>query len=70
MVPRSLYHLEPDEDGNLIPLTNGNEGSIFEYMIGLNNEGVEFESLNYPYGHDWVLWRKLIVDVFDDVLWK
>lgn len=70
VVPRSLYHLEPDEDGNLIPLTNGNEGSIFEYMIGLNNEGVEFESLNYPYGHDWVLWRKLIVDVFDDVLWK
>ncbi|MDO4548370.1 MAG: alpha/beta hydrolase-fold protein [Clostridia bacterium] len=71
VVTRSLYHLEPDADGNLIPLMSAkSEGSTFEYVVGLNNEGVEIMTVNYPYGHDWVLWRKLMVKVFDDVLWK
>lgn len=70
VVPRSMYHLEANEDGEITPLLNNREGSIFEYIVELNNAGVEFETLNYPYGHDWVLWRKLIVNVFDDFLWK
>lgn len=70
VLARSLYQLEPDQDGNLIPLTNASEGSVLEYLIGLSNAGVPVKTLNYPYGHDWVLWRKLIVDVFDDILWK
>lgn len=70
VVPRSMYHLERDENGELQPLINGKEGSIFEYAVGLNNAGVEFTTMNYPYGHDWVLWRKLIVHAFDNLLWK
>jgi predicted peptidase len=71
VVTRSLYKQAADEDGNLVPvMENRGEGSIWEYMYGLNDAGVEFTTLNYPYGHDWVLWRKLIVNVFDEILWK
>ena len=52
-------------------------GLTYVYGIGhssavriLNEAGVSYRSMNYPYGHDWVLWRKLIVDVFDNILWK
>lgn len=67
---RSLYKMYPDEEGNMVKLAPQNEGSIWEYMYGLAGEGVEFSSMNYPYGHDWVLWRKLLVTVFDEILWK
>ncbi len=68
---RSIYELEPDEDGNKVELiASRGEGSIFEYLVGLTNEGIPVLTETYPYGHDWVLWRKLIVDVFDDILWK
>ena len=67
---RSLYKMYPDADGNMVRLAKQYEGSIWEYMYGLAEEGVPFTSKNYPYGHDWVLWRKLLVDVFDDILWK
>lgn len=67
---RSLYKLYPDGEGNMVKLADRNEGSIWEYMYGLAEENVEFTSLNYPYGHQWALWRKLIVNVFDDILWK
>lgn len=70
VVGRSLYYLTPDADGNLVPIVNNKEGSILEYLHGLSEAGVEFRTLKYPYGHDWVLWRELIVDVFDEVLWK
>ena len=68
---RSLYKQAMDADGNPVQLyDNKNEGACWEYMYGLNEAGVNYRSMNYPYGHDWVLWRKLIVDVFDDILWK
>ena len=67
---RSLYKLYPDEDGNMVRLAPKEEGSIWEYMYGLAEEDVPFTSINYPYGHQWALWRKLLVNVFDDVLWK
>lgn len=69
VVTRSLYFYEPDENGDHTPIINNREGSILEYVYGLNKEGVEFSVVNQPFGHDWVLWRKLIVDVFDNVLW-
>ena len=68
---RSLYKQAMDADGNPVQLyDNKNEGACWEYMYGLNEAGVSYRSMNYPYGHDWVLWRKLIVDVFDNILWK
>lgn len=67
---RSLYKLYPDEDGNMVRLAPKEEGSIWEYMYGLAEEDVPFTSINYPYGHQWALWRKLLVNVLDDVLWK
>lgn len=67
---RSLYKLYPDEDGNMVRLAPKEEGSIWEYMYGLAEEDVPFTSINYSYGHQWALWRKLLVNVFDDVLWK
>lgn len=69
VVTRSLYHLEPDENGEIAALVNNKEGSTLEYLFGLNAQGVEVTSLNLPYGHDWVLWRKLIVHVLENVLW-
>lgn len=71
VLERSLYYLTPDEDGNLVSMVNNREGSILEYFYGLNAAGVVFKSApNYPYGHQWSLWLKFIVDVFDNVLWK
>ena len=68
---RSLYHYLPDADGNLIPLVPIPEGSILEYFHGLSQAGVTFKSApSYPYGHQWSLWLKYIVDVFDNILWK
>lgn len=69
---RSLYSLFPDEDGELVLLSQARrpEGSIYEYMIRLAEEGVPFTNIELPFGHDWVLWRMAVVDAFDNVLWK
>ena len=69
---RSLYKQAMDEEGNPVQLYDShNEGSCWEYMYGLSEAGVYFGSTtNLPYGHDWVLWRKGIVQVFDEILWK
>lgn len=69
VVVRSLYHYQPDAEGNLVRIVDRDEGSTLEYIFGLSQEDVEVTSLNQPYGHDWVLWRKLIVHVFENVLW-
>ena len=67
---RSLYKMYPDGDGNMVLLANRKEGSIWEYMYGMAEAGVPFQAVNYPYGHQWALWRKVIVKAIDDVLWK
>ena len=70
VVVRSLYHYEPDQDGRPVLIVDRYEGSTLEYIFGLNQEGVEVLSMNVPYGHDWVNWRKQIVYVFDDIIWQ
>ena len=71
VVTRSLYHMLPDADGKLQKLiSNVNEGSTLEYFNGLTKAGVEYTSLNLPYGHQWTLWRQLLVHICDEVLWK
>ena len=69
---RSIYSLFPDEEGNLVLLSQARrpEGSLYEYLIKLSEAGVPFTNIELPFGHDWVLWRMAIVDAFDNVLWK
>ena len=67
---RSLYKLYPDADGNMVRLASREEGSIWEYMYGLAEADVDFTSINYAYGHQWALWRKLMVNICEDILWK
>ncbi len=37
VTPRSLYHLEKDADGNLVPLVNGKEGCVLECVYAFDN---------------------------------
>ena len=67
---RSLYKMYPDADGNMVRLARQYEGSVWEYMYGLAGENVPFISMNYPYGHQWALWRKCVVDFAENFLWK
>ncbi|MDO4549014.1 MAG: alpha/beta hydrolase-fold protein [Clostridia bacterium] len=48
-----------------------NESSMYDYLYGLDDAGVGFRvNINLPYGHDWVLWRKLLVEGLEEFLWK
>ena len=53
----------------LRPRTNP-EGSVYEYIYDLGDAGIPFTNREFSYGHDWVLWRKLAVHVFDNFLWQ
>ncbi len=47
------------------------EGSIYEYIYGLADAGVDFMVKNdLKYGHQWSLWRELVVYAFDNFLWQ
>lgn len=71
VVPRSLYHLEANADGEKTVLTaKPEEGSVLEYIVGLANEGVPVMTYHLPYGHQWALWRGFAVHTFDNFLWK
>lgn len=71
VLPNSIFVLEPDENGERHTMTSvTNEGSCLEYIYGLASENIPVMTLTYPYGHQWTLWRELLVDVCDLVLWK
>lgn len=69
---RSLYYLHSIESGEpaLVSEARRPEGSVYEYLMALSNEGIAFTNYELPYGHDWVLWRKCAVYILDNLLWN
>jgi enterochelin esterase-like enzyme len=68
---RSLYSLFKDPvTGEVVPIQQSNEGSLYEYLIGLKANSVPYTNLNLPSGHVWVLWRKAVVHFAENILWK
>lgn len=68
-----IYNLSPDADGNMTRVRASgmaSSGNIYEYIYYLGEAGISFQSIQLPYGHDWVLWRQLAAYAFENVLWK
>jgi len=51
--------------------TAAKESSAYDYVYGLGRAGVPFKiKTDWPYGHQWALWRETAVYAFDNFLWK
>ncbi len=51
--------------------TAANESSTYDYVWGLGEAGVEYMiKQDWPYGHQWTMWRQVAVFAMDNFLWQ